>query len=87
MRTACSGNGTPGGRFNFRFDVLPGDVNNSGGVNTTDLLLTHSKNGTYGTIADARFDVNGNGGINSTDFLLVHSLNGTILPAAPVPYH
>ena len=34
-----SGDGTPGGDFHFRFNVLPGDANQSGAVNVDDLAL------------------------------------------------
>ena len=82
--SASSGNGNSTGQFNFRIDVLPGDVNDSNGVNSTDLLATHGMNGTVNSkIADAYFDINGNGSVNSTDLLLAYSLNGSVLPAAP----
>lgn len=83
--STSSGNGTSRGRFNFRIDVLPGDVDDSGGVNSTDLLKTNSKNGTVvASRSDAVFDINGNGAVNSTDLLLVNSLNGSTLPNPPI---
>jgi hypothetical protein len=83
--STISGNGIGRGRFNFRIDVLPGDVDDSGGVNSTDLLKTNSKNGAVvASRADSAFDINGNGGVNSTDLLMVNSLNGSVLPAAPI---
>ena len=37
-----SGNGTAGGNFNFRFNVLPGDANQDGLVNISDLTVLAS---------------------------------------------
>ena len=41
-----SGNGAAGSNFDFQFDVLPGDVNASGGVNLTDYLLVRARSAT-----------------------------------------
>jgi hypothetical protein len=79
-----SGNGAAGGQFNFRIDVLPGDVNDNGGVNTIDVLQTNAEIGTVvASQDDAIYDVNGNGGVNITDVLTINARVGTILPAAP----
>lgn len=81
-----SGDGTAGGRFDFRLDVLPGDVDNNGGVNSTDIYKDY---GMFGTVvhvkSDAYFDVNGNGGVNSTDIYNAYSWFGIILPPPPTP--
>ncbi len=82
--STSSGNGTAGGVFNFRINVLPGDVNNSDGVNTTDLLDDYGKRNTVvSSIADAYFDANGNGGVNTTDLLDIYGMRNTILPSVP----
>jgi hypothetical protein len=82
--STSSGNGSSNGQFNFRLDVLPGDVNDSNGVNSSDLLSTHSRNGTVvSSLSDASFDINGNGGVNSADLLLVSGRNGSVMPSAP----
>ncbi len=79
-----SGNGSAGGQFNFRIDVLAGDVNDSNGVNSTDLLDDYGKRNILVTsIADSYFDVNGNGGVNSTDILEIYGFRNTILPSPP----
>src|SRR5262249_17753424 len=77
-----SGNSVPGGDFQFRLNVLPGDINRNGGVNFTDFLRTRSLTGI--TAADEGydpfFDVDGNGGINFADALTVRSFIGNVPP-------
>ncbi|MCA9133515.1 MAG: aspartyl protease family protein [Planctomycetales bacterium] len=81
-----SGNGTAGGRFNFRFDVVPGDVNNNNGVAFSDVLLALDGLGDSTlTLATAWQDINGNGGVAFSDVLEVLGLLGGGLPAAPTP--
>ena len=82
--TFDSGNGVPGGIFNFTFNVLPGDVNQNGTVATNDAGIVFSKVGssTDGTIPVPALngnpysifaDVNGSGNINTGDAGLVFS--------------
>ncbi|MCE9545179.1 MAG: hypothetical protein K8T25_06645 [Planctomycetia bacterium] len=77
-----SGNGTAGGDFAFRFNVLPGDVNQSTLVTTMDyanvavLLNTNTSSPTYNPLRD----VDGSGTINSTDQSLVSGKIGAALP-------
>jgi hypothetical protein len=81
-----SGDGIAGGQFDFRIDVLPGDVNNSDGVNVIDYILTYQKGGQLvSDIVDARFDLNNNNGINIVDAILVYFLGGKALPEPPSP--
>ncbi|MEM1228086.1 MAG: lamin tail domain-containing protein [Planctomycetota bacterium] len=85
-----SGNGTAGGQFNFRIDVLAGDATDDGAVNLTgDVLDIFAQNGTVPTdnqLADAFFDVNADGAVNLTgDVLGAFGLNGATLPGAPAP--
>jgi hypothetical protein len=80
-----SGNGTPGGAFSFRFNVLPGDVNSSGRVDsTTDLeMVLNLRGNRVGSANYSIFaDLDGDGRIQSTTDLEI-SLNtrGTRLPA------
>jgi methionine-rich copper-binding protein CopC len=67
---AGSGNGTPGGDFNFYFDVLPGDVNHSGTVTNSDVLLTKLQVGAVANSSNYLDDVNGASNITNSDVLL-----------------
>ncbi|HKD36801.1 MAG TPA: dockerin type I domain-containing protein, partial [Pirellulales bacterium] len=78
-----SGNGTAGGDFNFRFNVLPGDVNQDGAVTGSDgnvlrnyLLLTSADSG-YSALAD----VNGDGAVTGLDGAIVRMNLLQTLPA------
>ncbi len=82
--TYPSGNGASGGSdFDFGFNVLPGDVDGSGGVNLTDYFLTRAQvNDTLTTSGyNYRYDVLGLGTITTNEANLVHSLAGTVLPS------
>ncbi|MCA9156703.1 MAG: aspartyl protease family protein [Planctomycetales bacterium] len=82
--STSSGDGTAGGRFDFRIDVLPGDVNNNGGVNTADLYDDYDMVGTVvKNISHAYYDVNGNGGVNTADLYDAYNWIGRILPSPP----
>jgi hypothetical protein len=72
----------PGSDFEFRFNVVPGDVDGNGGVNFGDYLQTRALVGTVagGEGYDPRFDVDGNGGINFGDALLTRGAVGSVLP-------
>jgi len=63
-----------------RMDVLLGDINGNGVVNSTDTSLTQAESGKTVTNANFRTDVNANGAINSTDTSIVQSKSGTGLP-------
>lgn len=78
-----SGNGQGGTDFQFRVNVLPGDVNASNGTNIVDSVTVNQKVGK--NIGDAgydvRCDVNGSGGITSSDVSSVQSKVGSMLPS------
>jgi uncharacterized repeat protein (TIGR03803 family) len=78
-----SGDGSPGSNFLFSFDVLPGDVNQSGAVNILDAAATLNTDGTSTTTAGYSIfmDVTGSGAINILDAVQVLDLAGTSLPA------
>ncbi|GAB5402359.1 MAG: hypothetical protein Aurels2KO_05900 [Aureliella sp.] len=81
-----SGDGTQGGRFNFFFDVLAGDINNSDAVNLSgDVLGVFAQNGMLpANLEEAYFDFNSSAAVNvSGDVLGVFALNGSILPGPP----
>jgi hypothetical protein len=67
--STVSGNGTPGGDFQFLFHVQPADVDNSGRVSSIDAALINQLNGK--TTASSGYlagrDLDGNSLINSTD--------------------
>lgn len=87
--TYPSGNGTAGGNFRFRMNVLPGDVNRSGGeVDGADVIQVRNRQftdtGTPGTppnLYTAFHDVNGNGLVDGQDVILVRNRQFTALPA------
>ncbi len=68
--------------FTRRLDVLPGDVNDDGVVNSQDAV--QERNAVYGflpvTVPVIFLDVNGDGAIDVTDFNLVRQRNGKKLP-------
>ncbi len=66
--------------FTRRLDVLPGDVNDDGVVNTTDGVLILN-NETPAHAYNIFYDINGDGVVNSADFTLCRSEIGTVLPA------
>ncbi len=62
-------------------DVLLGDANSSGSVNTTDIAQTKSASGQPVDASDFRRDFNFSGGtINATDIAVVKASSGTALP-------
>jgi len=81
--TYNSGNGTAGGDFQFRFNVLPGDGNASNSVSIIDPMLGNMLKGKQAGDQDynARYDVDGDGVITSTDCSLMYSRLGHSLPS------
>ncbi len=64
--------------YTRRLDILPGDVNDDGAVNTTDgVLVLNGVTKAYQIFEDA----NGDGIINTADFTLDRAKIGTVLPA------
>jgi hypothetical protein len=67
--------------YTRRMDVLPGDVNDDGFVNSTDATLTRAKSlGQTVPIDFAFMDVNGDGFVDTNDFDLVRRRSGQRLP-------
>jgi hypothetical protein len=79
ISTFPSGNGTAGGDFAFRFNVLPADSNNDKVVNTTDLVLVKN-NPSPPKAFQPSLDLNGSGVVDMTDFNLGRPRIGTVLP-------
>ena len=84
-QAAPSGNGVPGGQFDFFFNALPGDENGSGVVNASDARNVFASNTEATVAANARRDTNGSGQINSSDALLAFANDTQGLPAPPTP--
>jgi hypothetical protein len=82
--TFPSGNGTPGGDFRFRVNVLPGDVNRNGGITSSDVTSVRDAQGSAPGGAQYTIfkDINGSGSILGNDVTLVRSKQGTALPVA-----
>ena len=80
-----SGNGTVGGNFNFRFNVLPGDANQDGLVNISDLtaLASQWQQTSQGFLSA---DLNHDGQVNISDLTMLASAWQAALPAGtPAP--
>ena len=77
-----SGDGTAGGDFRFRINVLRGDANRNGVVDAIDLLRVRLAHGS--TTASANYspfaDLDGNGRVNVVDLLLARSNQRRRLP-------
>jgi hypothetical protein len=83
-----SGNGTAGGDFRFRFNVLPGDATRSGSVLSDDfsgvkqkLFRSTTNPGSGAAAYSAFYDVNGSGNILADDFSAVKTQFFKTLPA------
>jgi len=86
------GNGTPGGDFVRRFNVLPGDVNGSGSVLADDFSQVKQKffsstasPGSGAAAYTVFHDVNGSGNILADDFSEVKKRFFNVLPGAATP--
>ena len=81
--TAPSGDAAPGTDFIYDFNVLPGDVAQSGGpVNILDVIKTRNAQLTSAGSANYSpfYDVDGSGGINILDVIDVRNRQLTSLP-------
>ena len=80
--TYPSGDGVPADDFKFRFNVLAGDVNNTGTVFGSDVILV--RNAQFTDPGDAGYsifyDVNGSANIFGSDVILVRNAQFTSLP-------
>lgn len=78
-----SGNGTAGGDFTLRFDVLPGDATGDRSVGSADVFETVRDGFRDATMASyaPMSDFNGDGLVNVVDSVLARNHNGAALPA------
>ena len=77
-----SGDATTGGDFNFRFNILPGDVDQNGAVNALDGANVHQHLLQYAnqTGYNPLFDTYGKGAITGIDFTTVQTALFSALP-------
>jgi hypothetical protein len=70
--STVSGNGTAGGDFEFKFNVQPADVNNSGSVTLSDqtAILTQLGKSTTDSGYNPKYDIDGSGTIDAGDTLI-----------------
>ena len=82
-----SGDGLAGGQLQFRFNVLPGDVDGSGQVTSADLRsnLAFQFKGVGQAGYSAAHDLDGNGAINILDWARIRDRIGSTLPAGNPP--
>jgi hypothetical protein len=66
--------------FTRRLDVLPGDVNDDGVVNSQDLVLVRNDFATSGALYNVVDDIDGDGVIDISDYNLVGRFVGKKLP-------
>ena len=77
-----AGDGSAGGNFEFRLNILPGDIDQSGEVRSSDVIKARRKGNTAVGDADYSplYDVDGSGEIRSSDVIKVRRLSNTQLP-------
>jgi len=87
-----SGDGTPGGDFTFRINILRGDANQDGKVNALDLgqlkaklNRTATNPGTGATGYSVFADLNADGSINALDLGIAKANNNRQGPPDPEP--
>lgn len=81
--SSTSGDQDAGGTFEFRLNVLPGDVVSTGFVLSDDFTSVRDAQGTFATgDFNPRFDVTGSGIALSDDATGARDLQGTYLPLA-----
>ena len=70
--SVVSGNGTAGGDFEFRLNVQPADVDNSGSVTLFDhtTMLTKLGLSTADSGYSMKYDIDGNGMVDAGDLLV-----------------
>ena len=82
-----SGDGSPGGDFRLRLNVVPGDADRNGRVDAFDTLAVKAKQGSNAATAPANYgplhDYDGNGRIDAFDTLGVKAKQGTNLNSLP----
>jgi hypothetical protein len=80
VKLANVGDGTDANDILVQMDVLVGDTNGNGLVNSSDVSFVQAESGHALTNTNFRTDVTVNGAINSSDVSTVQSVSGTALP-------
>ena len=85
-QTDPSGNGTAGGRFDFFFNVLPGDEDGSEQVTAQDATNVFASNAASTDASNFRRDIDGSGQVTAADATTAFANNSNGLPPeAPTP--
>ena len=71
--------------YTRRLDVLPGDVNDDGVVNGSDLIAVRNDFAVFGSTYDIFDDINGDGTVDVNDANIVGRFVGKKLPPMPPP--
>ncbi|MFZ5829853.1 MAG: hypothetical protein ACOY3P_07185, partial [Planctomycetota bacterium] len=79
--SCISGDGSPGGDFHFRFNVLPGDLNGDGLVGQSDFGIFAYNYGAGPFATPFMGDLNGDGSVSNSDFGIFAFRYGSSLPA------
>ncbi len=82
--STLSGNGTAGGDFNFRLNVVPGDANRGLTTTSADVIQVRNAQGTTpagGGLYTYYKDLNGSASITSADVIQARNNQGNSLPA------
>ncbi len=74
--------GTTTGDVSVPMDLLLGDANGSGDVNSTDVGQAKANSGQAANASNFRTDIIANGAVNSTDVGIAKAQSGTSLPAS-----
>jgi hypothetical protein len=81
-----SGDGSPGGQFNFRFNSLLGDISGDGTTSFADITAVRPSVGQVVQDSQMAFlDVDGNGVISFADLSSIRQNVGSQLPEPPEP--
>jgi len=82
VTAGASGNGSPGGHFHYRFNIVPGDTNQSGAVSVNDIAPLQAGMGkSVGQSGYSLFaDLNGSGQISVNDIAPLRDNLGRALP-------
>jgi hypothetical protein len=79
--TYPSGNGSAGGEFQMRINVLPGDADGDGTIGMGDLGVLGALFG--GTAAGVKADFNADGIVDAADYMMLKRSLGRSLPPVP----
>jgi hypothetical protein len=70
--------------YTRRLDILPGDVNDDGTVNVSDVVLVRNMLPGFGGTPTTFGDINGSGAVDMSDYNAVRARVGTTLPGVAI---